>query len=424
MPNYFEGKSKEEIIQEIKDICQYYSGRNVMFMSHPYLSYQYKAQRVRPKEVDIYSLKAGQRKLFICELYFMNIFINQLSSLNIKYVIYAGSSPGIHIKLLMVLFPNIIMLTADPRPLGWDTSECKDRIKHYLGYFTEETFKQMKSDWKFESRQVIFMIDIRFVKGTPSSKNETSAYEKDQYVLKDMEMQREWIKFIEPVAAMFKFRLPFVEGIPEYGGNTDYISYYDGVIFPQPYIGLMSTETRLIMFDHRYVNYVSDNFVVVNNPSTEKYKMRLYDFALYEKLCYFYNTIVRPQVEDRVSHPELYDVIPSDPNIFTDYIFPISDVELEKINEFCIAEFQFKFSKCMDVFWEYKIWERYFSVPKNKELFEKLLETKIKPFIKNEFFNQLSNIIIKAMIMEFYAIKKNLFGNIIWRGGDEDWAEY
>ena len=122
-------------------------------------------------------------------------------------------------------------------------------IKTHVEYFTDDVARHWS---KQKDKFVIFCSDIRL---TPPT---------EEQVIKDMTMQLNWWKIMNPEFAMFKFRLPCQKG------KT---LYPKGEIYIQPFPGPTSTETRLI--------------VKKNAPIIE------YDNTEYESRLFYHNTTSR-----------------------------------------------------------------------------------------------------------------------------------
>jgi ubiquinone/menaquinone biosynthesis C-methylase UbiE len=195
------------------------------------------------------ALHWGQRKLLLSEIEFLTIFITSINdgkynkSLKI-YVVYAGSAPGTHILYLSKLFPNVYFELYDPREFCYNITNCKNRIKTHVQYFTDETANEWKSI-DHPDKIILFISDIR------TGDTETMNFDKiEERVLIDNQWQMNWYNIIKPKLSMFKFRLPY---------NSDKTTeYLTGDIYLQAYPPISSTETRLIVGEDACMKSYSD----------------------------------------------------------------------------------------------------------------------------------------------------------------------
>jgi hypothetical protein len=169
------------------------------------------------KTIYNFSIKAGQRKLFLSELEF-------LCANPDTDVLYIGAAPGIHIVGLLKLFPNITFHLYDPRDFFDGLREYKN-AKIYQKYF------DLKDAEKYKN--LLLFSDIRT--------GETLGN-----IESDMALQKEWCEMVQPKMALLKFRLPFTEG------KT---TYFSGKIYTQPHIGLKAMEIKLWTDCKTYTNW-------------------------------------------------------------------------------------------------------------------------------------------------------------------------
>lgn len=287
------------------------------------------------------TMHIGQRKLFLNELQFLNKFIkfsntyNNTSSNTFsntsknKFVIYAGGSPGHHMYELSRYYPNVTFIIIDPsRHQSYisDNLIVKDN-KHveytrilYYNYDTNYIYDLKSLDTlgqllKTEIR--IFILqelctcellleikkmlpedsDIYFLSDIRTDNAEAGKFGKDNKKLRkeiqkeysvtdgdiiwNLVLQYNWIKVLNPVASMLKFRLPFytddVDNVSKYmkdfkddfdmspeldilnNYNNKEILYPYGKIYIQPWQGVSSTESRLVIKNKHINNLVTYN---------------------------------------------------------------------------------------------------------------------------------------------------------------------
>ena len=175
----------------------------------------------------------GQLKLMLTEVEFISLSLKRYrdsGSLLPIYLVYAGAAPGHHIEYLSSLFPSVYFELYDPNDFA---IKDNDKITTHVQFFTNIDAEHWADQQS--SKYVVFASDIRTEPAT------------EENVQKNMDMQLEWWKLMNPELAMFKFRLPWKEG------QTKYVK---GDIYIQPYPGPTSTETRLIVKkDADMINY-------------------------------------------------------------------------------------------------------------------------------------------------------------------------
>ncbi|CAD8125350.1 unnamed protein product [Paramecium sonneborni] len=91
--------------------------------------------------------------------------------------------------------------------------------------------------------------------------------ENEQAVLRDNQLQMEWVKILKPQKAMLKFRCAYPTEINE---PTE---FFQGEIYIQAWAPASSTETRLIPY--HYLNTI------------------FYDNHKYEEQLFYHNDVVR-----------------------------------------------------------------------------------------------------------------------------------
>lgn len=193
-------------------------------------------------------LHYGQLKLFHSEV---KLFIDYIDFTKPYQVVYAGSAAGYHLPFLSDMFPSFYFHLIDPNPF------CRQLKKHNKfslrnELFTDELALEYKT--KYGSDNLIFISDIR------SSPEE-------EYVKRDMNIQKKWIEIMDPILSMVKFRLPWSRGKTVYLRGDIQIQAY-----PRP----RSTETRLVSTRE------------MRNQGDFEYNNELYDAQ-----CGYHNSVQR-----------------------------------------------------------------------------------------------------------------------------------
>ena len=203
----------------------------------------------------------GQRKLLINEL----LFLTRYSKPGM-FVLYVGSAPGTHLKILFELFPRLKWILVDPRKFEVKVSS---KIRLINDFFDDG----MAEKYASKGDKMLFISDIRtgdiqdVMRDAERESEQARANLKlDELVDKDMILQMGWYKIMKPAAAMLKFRLPYMSK------EEDEITYLDGEVWIQPWVGPSSTETRLVVTED---------------------KVRKWKPNLYEDQMFYHNTVTR-----------------------------------------------------------------------------------------------------------------------------------
>lgn len=114
-------------------------------------------------------------------------------------------------------------------------------------YFVSDIRLNTKKTYENEIKDLNSDFYLRFLRekstslALPEAKKAFIETETEKSIRRDMEMQQKWVELINPVACQLKCRLPYpLTGIPKY------FNYLDGIIYFQPFIGVTSSETRLV----------------------------------------------------------------------------------------------------------------------------------------------------------------------------------
>lgn len=193
----------------------------------------------------------GQLKLFLSEVEFLNkVLSDKKRDLSRKVVmVYAGAAPGHHIAYLHSLFPEVEFQLYDPNKFVVKDAAT---LKTHQQFFTDADALYWKEQVQQNNLHLVFCSDIRTEPATQEN------------IIRNMNMQLDWWKIMEPELSMFKFRLPWEAGETEYP---------EGEIYIQAYPGPTSSETRLI---------------VEKNAKIIKYNNKQYEDA-----CFYHNTVSR-----------------------------------------------------------------------------------------------------------------------------------
>lgn len=221
----------------------------------------------------------GQRKLLLTLVQFLSLYWNPKDVPN-PVVVYAGGAPGINIRNVAKLFPEVTFHLYDPRPF-----KLKPNRKMHI--YQEKFTNKIATNWSKihkRNKNVFFISDIRtadYITINDLDKNE-------QQILKDMYMQQKWHLIIKPIKSHLKFRLPYT------GGNRpESVNYLCGDVYKQPWTGQTSTETRLVPYDNKKKHW-----------SCRKYQSRLFH---HNTIVREHNKYINPFTKDEspIDSPEL-----------------------------------------------------------------------------------------------------------------------
>jgi hypothetical protein len=212
----------------------------------------------------------GQRKLLITEIWFLSQYNlqNIKKSQNPPIIIYPGAAPGIHILYLAKLFPNVEFHLYDMSRFDINLRNKSTKPKNVFLY--KQLFLDEERDyWKqkrIDGKKIYLISDIRALTG-----KEKNLKEKENVIHIDNMLQYKWIEEIRPESAMIKWRIPFTED------EHFRYKYLDGNILLQPWGGVSTTETRLIV-------------ECPKNKNPYKYKS-INSLVFEEKMAAFNNTL-------------------------------------------------------------------------------------------------------------------------------------
>eukprot|EP01129_Flabellula_baltica_P007253 TRINITY_DN279_c0_g1_i1.p1 TRINITY_DN279_c0_g1~~TRINITY_DN279_c0_g1_i1.p1 ORF type:complete len:373 (+),score=55.73 TRINITY_DN279_c0_g1_i1:95-1213(+) len=198
----------------------------------------------------------GQRKLLLSEIEFLSKYGTES-----KNVVYAGASPGTHIKVLSQMFPDHIFYLYDPAPFNKSIIEYSNKynkVKLYQIMFTDELALE------FENVDVLFISDIRSA--------DSSIHNREEHELRiriDLYNQLNWHNMMKSTRSMFKFRLPYGNG---------YTKYINGDIYLPVWGPITTSECRLVT---NRCCHPTDNELIN------------YDNCKYEEQMFYFNTIRR-----------------------------------------------------------------------------------------------------------------------------------
>ena len=165
------------------------------------LSSDFPRQKYRRRKGEYKStLHWGQRKLLMSEIEFLTKYTTFEQNIT---CVYAGAAPGTHISFLSELFPNVSFVLIDPS--DFSINETKN-IKIRQEFMTELIAHE------YSNLNILFISDVRSI----DHRLANSLNDLEKGVNQDMTNQMTWHLIINPIAGMYKFRLPWNDNISEY----------------------------------------------------------------------------------------------------------------------------------------------------------------------------------------------------------------
>lgn len=181
----------------------------------------------------------GQMKLLIADIFFLSLNLDKQKN---PVLLTVGAACGQHYPILSKMFPMLKFIMYDPARFVYTQEEINNiapgKFEIHNDLFTDDIAA------KYANRDDIFFTsDIR--RGEELNFDKKTRNEINAAIQFDMDMQMRWVKIVNPIHAMLKFRLPYIDS--DSGGDFKdiVIDYLDGFIVKQPCAAYRSTETRL-----------------------------------------------------------------------------------------------------------------------------------------------------------------------------------
>lgn len=343
----------------------------------------------------------GQRKLLFSEIEFLS-YVSQYVNLLECLIVYIGSAPGIHQKVLYKMFPGCKWLFYDPRPFDFSENENIIIKTGKNGFFQTSKLEEVLQI--ADNRKIIYITDIR---------RDVDA----KTIMEDNIWQQEWGILMNAEFMQIKFRFPYtdcVNGIcndfpkavdPDYDiskienkiniinkKEINHTIYLYGDIYTQLDPPINSTETRLYVKKIKY--YSQDELNSLNKKYNSNYQKTKLNSDNYFMKYYFV-----PEYENKL-------------NYFNQNIrmrcFEYKDSK--KLKEFVLG-FDDSYSRVC----EYNIIENYFTLWKKENYNFMSIVDELININQNKIVNSDKNIIICpiiTMINKISSNKKNELHNV------------
>lgn len=195
----------------------------------------------------------GQRKLMLSEMQLLNEYYKLYHTDSVITIISVGSAAGHHLIQLNEMYPKTKWILIDPSPFDKRLLNRPDTYTIINELFTDEICDQLKK--KLKNEKYLFVSDIR--------RNEVDF---EAGVVRDMQLQYDWVKKLLPLLSLLKFRMNYKMK------KGDTLSYLNGKLLYGIWTTPVSGETRLLV--------KQDD---INN------KDKIYDFNDYEEIMFYHN---------------------------------------------------------------------------------------------------------------------------------------
>lgn len=199
------------------------------------------------------NIHKGQLKLLVGEISFLTQFARCFDT-----VLYVGAADGLHIPVLDTMFKHLQLrwILFDPCSFHWTVlnwcQQNASRVSLHNTVFTMQHAEELRGAC---SAKLLFISDIRIV----DLCNERGCFfPSDEQVMKDQDMQMNWVLCMQPTACSLKFRSAFHFD----DHKTTSFRYLDGILHVQAWARPNSTELRLISTFPYELKVYSSKFLV------------------------------------------------------------------------------------------------------------------------------------------------------------------
>lgn len=247
----FKSVAKPDLLALPNRHCKYVASQDLVFDTQVRLK-DPKYKEVYDPNYKSHNMHLGQRKLLMSEIQMLTAYYADKPEKD-PVILYIGAAPGSHLITLLTLFPRIKFILYDGAKFDPNLRKNKRFELH------NEFFDDAKAAAYAGYKHLLFVSDIRLT--------ETQF---EAGVMRDMKMQADWVKIIDPVMSLLKFRISY-DSKP-----GDKIKYLKGTLLFGIWAKPLSGETRLLV------------------KQADNKKMVSYDFSKYEQTQFYHNKQVRP----------------------------------------------------------------------------------------------------------------------------------
>lgn len=195
----------------------------------------------------------GQRKLMLSEMQLLNEYYKLYPTDSVITIISVGSAAGHHLIQLNEMYPETKWILIDPAPFDKRLFTRPETYRIINELFTDDICEQLKKELKDE--KFLFVSDIR---------RDEKDFEAG--VVRDMQLQYDWVKKLLPLLSLLKFRMNYKMK------KGDTLPYLNGDLLYGIWATPVSGETRLL----------------VKQENINK-KDKIYNFNDYEEIMFYHN---------------------------------------------------------------------------------------------------------------------------------------
>ena len=196
----------------------------------------------------------GQRKLMLSEMQLLNEYYKLYPTDSVITIISVGSAAGHHLIQLNEMYPKTKWILIDPSPFDKRLFNKPETYRIINKLLTDDICEQLKKELKDE--KFLFVSDIR-------RSGETDF---EGGVIRDMQLQYDWLKKLLPLLSLLKFRMNYKMK------KGDTLPYLKGDLLYGIWATPVSGETRLL----------------VKQEDINK-KDKIYNFNDYEEIMFYHN---------------------------------------------------------------------------------------------------------------------------------------
>jgi hypothetical protein len=199
------------------------------------------------------NIHLGQRKLMLSEMQLLNKYYKLYPIDSVITIISVGSAGGHHLIQLNNMYPKIKWILIDPAPFDKRLLNRPETYRIINKLFTDDICDQLKKELK--DKNFLFISDIR---------RDEKDFEAG--VIRDMQLQYDWVKKLLPLFSLLKFRMNYKMK------KEDTLSYLNGDLLYGIWATPISGETRLL----------------VKQDDINK-EDKIYNFNDYEEIMFYHN---------------------------------------------------------------------------------------------------------------------------------------
>jgi len=196
----------------------------------------------------------GQRKLMLSEMQLLNKYYKLYPIDSVITIISVGSAAGHHLIQLNEMYPKTKWILIDPSPFDKRLFNKPETYRIINKLFTDDICEQLKKELK--DTKFLFVSDIR----------RSGEADFEAGVIRDMQLQYDWVKKLSPLFSLLKFRMNYKMK------KEDTLSYLNGDLLYGIWATPLSGETRLL----------------VKQDDINK-EDKIYNFNDYEEIMFYHN---------------------------------------------------------------------------------------------------------------------------------------